>query len=329
MHNAASDVFVSVVAPLCNDAPIVDAFVRECYELLAEHYTNFEIILVDDGSLDETPRLLSVLISEVPCLRILSLSRGFGRETAILAGLESSIGDYAVVIVPEKDPLNLVPELVQRCRDGADVLVGIDNRRKDDGSIRRLLSHVFHWYCRRFMRMQLEGNADYRVLSRTAINALLQIKGRVRQLRYLTPLIGFKTERFEYTPISRSGRLMRSPLGDDIRSALGLIFASSIHPLRFASLLGLAASGINLLYLIYVVAIYLFKPHVAEGWTTLSLQQGGMFFLIFVILTLLSEYVSVVLKESHVRPTYFVARESQSNIVLRDPNRRNVVNVSK
>ena len=329
MHNAASDVFVSVIAPLCNDGPVVDAFVRESYDLLAEHYTNFEIILVDDGSVDETSLILSRLIAEVTCLRILGLSRSFGRETAILAGLESAIGDYVAVIVPETDPTGLLPDFIQRCRDGADVVVGINQQCEKQGLIRGLLSRLFHWYCRRFMKVDLEGNGDFRVLSRTAVNALLQIKDRVRQIRHLTTLIGFKTERVEYKGISRSGRQIRAPLGDEIRVALGLIFANSIHPLRFASLLGLAASGINLLYLCYVVAIYFFKSHVAEGWTTLSFQHGVMFFLIFVILTLLSEYVAIVLKESHVRPTYFVARESQSNVVLRDPNRRNVVDVSR
>lgn len=328
MHNTASDVFVSLVAPLCNESPIVESFVREAYALLAQHYANFEIILVDDGSVDETPLIFSRLISEVPCLRILSLSRSFGRQTAILAGLESSIGDYAAVVVPETDPLDLVPQIVQRCRDGSDVVVGIDRAPKEDGLTRRLLSRIFHWYCRRFMGMDIEGHGDFRVLSRAAINALLQIKDRVRQLRHLTTLIGFKTDRFDFSAISRSGRYVPSPLLDEIRSALGLILANSNHPLRFASLLGLTASGINLLYLLYVVAIYLFKSHVAEGWTTLSLQHGVMFFLIFVILTLLSEYVAMVLKESYVRPTYFIARETQSNIVLRDPDRRNVVDVS-
>jgi glycosyltransferase involved in cell wall biosynthesis len=328
MHNAASDVFVSLVAPLCNDEPIVESFVREAYDLLAQHYVNFEIVLVDDGSVDKTHLILARLISEVPCLRILSLSRGFGRQTAVLAGLEASIGDYVAVIVPENDPLDLVPQIVERCRDGADVVVGMDVGPKDDGFFRRLLARIFHSYCRRFMGMDVEGHGDYRVLSRAAINALVQIKDRVRQLRHLTTLIGFKTDRFEYRTISRSGRDVRPPLVGEIRSALSLIFANSILPLRFASLLGLAASGTNLLYLLYVVAIYFFKSHVAEGWTTLSLQQGGMFFLIFVILTLLSEYVAVVLKESHGRPSYFIARETQSNIVLRDPNRRNVVDVS-
>lgn len=328
MHNAASDVFVSLVAPLCNDAPIVESFVREAHDLLARNYANFEVILVDDGSVDETQLILARLISEVPCLRILTLSRSFGRQTAILAGLESSIGDYVAVAVPENDPLDLVPEIIQRCRDGADVVVGIDRGPKEDGPFRRLLARIFHWYCRRFLEIDVEGHGDYRVLSRTAINALLQIKDRVRQLRHLTTLIGFKIDRFDFTAISRSGRYAPSPLRDEISSALGLILANSIHPLRFASLLGLAASGINLLYLLYVVAIYLFKSHVAEGWTTLSLQQGAMFFLLFVILTLLSEYVALVLKESYGRPTYFVAREAQSNVVLRDPDRRNVVDAS-
>src|SRR5436305_13686804 len=129
--------------------------------------------------------------------------------------------------------------MIQRCRDGADVVVGIDRGVKEGGLIRRLLSRIFHWYSRRFMGMDVEGQGVFRVLSRAAINALLQIKDRVRQLRHLATLIGFKTDRFDFTSISGSGPLAPPPLLHESSSAIGLILANSNQPPRLASLRGL------------------------------------------------------------------------------------------
>jgi hypothetical protein len=107
-----------------------------------------------------------------------------------------------------------------------------------------------------------------------------------------------------------------------------MVVTSSAHPLRLLAGLGLLASGLNLLYMIYVVAIFFLKDQVAEGWTTLSLQASGMFFLVFLILTALCEYVGRILEESRDRPLYYVVEEKNSNVLIADAERRNVSKVS-
>lgn len=325
-----SDTFVSVIAPVRNRAADIAGFVGELAGVLRSSYDNYEILLVDDGSDDGTPERLRGLAGETECLRVLLLSRRFGREAAVLAGMESSIGDYVVVMLPECDPPALVPAMVEQCRRGTGLVIGRERELPPRSLAARAASRFFHWYCRRWLRLELHsGTSFYRVFSRAALNGVLQIKDRVRTLRYLTSIVGFKAEIFSYDAAWRSGGPEPRSFRQDFSDGINIVLASSRHPLRLATLLGLFASAVNLLYLGYVVAIYLFKRHVAEGWTTLSLQQGVMFFLLFLILTVLSEYVGLILAESQERPAYFVTGEIQSNRGLRDPHRHNVVTESQ
>lgn len=329
MNAPVSDTFVSVVASLHNDAQIVLPFVRELHALLEAHYVNYEIVLVDDGSTDRTALELSQVLETLGCLRVLRLSRSFGRDAALLAGMDSCIGDFIVLMSPETDPPALIPDLVQRCRAAGGVVVARPRNIGPQPLWAGITSAIFHEYCRRILKVDLQpGARTYFCLSRAALNAVLAVRSRVWHLRYLAGIVGFDSETVAYDRIARSGRALERSFVEDLSSGIGIVLSNSKHPLRLASLLGLMASGINLLYMGYVVVVYLLKRDVQPGWTTQSLQISVMFFLVFVILTVLSEYVALVLEESQRRPAYFLAAEMNSNVVLRDTNRRNVVTQS-
>jgi hypothetical protein len=167
------------------------------------------------------------------------------------------------------------------------------------------------------------------VFSRQAVNALTQIRDRYWQLRLLSASVGFRRFTFTYEPLHRSSRPPRPSLMDQFSEAVDIVIANSMHPLRFVSRLGLLAGFLNLLYLGYVVIIYLAKRDVAPGWTTLSFQHGVMFFLIFVILAVVCEYIGRILEGSRRRPLYFVYDEKSSSVQISDAMRRNVVRESK
>jgi glycosyltransferase involved in cell wall biosynthesis len=324
---ATSSYFVSAVARLHDDADILEPFLAGLARVLQERYENHEIVLVDDGSRDGTPQALRDLLRRIPSVRVLRLSRAFGRDIAITAGLESAIGDYVVTLEPRTDPVELVPELVERARTSGTVVCGIDREWASRPWSRRVGSRLFHSLLRRVLAIEVPERSTYlRVMPRQAVNALVQMRDKSRQFRALTPYIGFRWEPFQYAPRPRTRD--RVSLARDAEDAVGIIVSNSVRPLRLVSWLGLGASVLNLLYIGYVVLVSIFKRTVAEGWITLSLQHAGMFFLLFVILTVLTEYVGQTLLEARDRPLYYVREEMNSSVMTAGPDRRNVVNES-
>lgn len=324
---AKSDTFVSVVAALENDAPIVEAFLRETLQLLAIHYTHYEIVLVDDGSTDDTVGRVTQLLAQLPHLRLIRLSRRFGTDIALTSGLESAIGDYVVTLVPRTDPVALIPDLVEDCRQGKDMLFGVRSGAAEAPWLRRTATRLFYALAQRVFRIDLLRHATYyQVYSRQALNAMVRIKDKGRYLRLISAVLGYANRTFTYQPLRRG--VMERTWSESFALALGLLTAHSANPLRAVSIVGLIASGLNLLYAAYIVAIYVLKSHVAEGWTTLSLQTAGLFFWVLLILTVLSEYIGRILGELKDRPLYFTLEEKNSSVLSDAPERRNIVTAS-
>jgi glycosyltransferase involved in cell wall biosynthesis len=321
-----ADTFVSVVSPLSNDATIVEEFVREVMDMLRANYTNYELILVDDGSEDTTVGQVQRLLGEYECIRLLALSRSFGEEKAIAAGLDSAIGDFVVVMAPNTDPPGVVPTLVATVRAGQDVVFGVRQRFRREPLLTRLLARIFYWYGRRVMKLPLRENAShFRVMSRRTVNAIIQVRDRARYLRLLSLDVGFAHVGVPYDEIERNPQRPRRSLSARIAVSIDMIVANSVHPLRFITFLGVAGASLNILYVGYILIVYLAKADVAEGWTTLSLQSAGMFFLCFLVLTVLSEYVGHILAEVSSRPLYYVREEHNSPVPIAQSERRNVV----
>lgn len=327
---ARADLLVSVVMPLHEDAAILAEVVKETSALLAAAFTHHEIVLVAETSDAETLKVAEVLLKELPCLRLLQLSRAFGRATAILAGLETAIGDYVVTLVPETDSPSLIVEMVTRCRELDGTVNGVDARGMSGGPLRLGLKKIFHSFMRRAMKVELlPGSTDFHVFSRRMVNALMQFREGARNLRLMTSTVGYRTAAFPYTPLSRSGRSSRKGFFEELNDGIEMIVAHSVHPLRWFAWLGVGAGALNLLYMLYALVIYLFKTNVAPGWTTLSLENAVMFFLLFTILAVLCEYVGRVLESAQGRPLYFIGDEKNSSVLIMEGDRRNVVEKSE
>lgn len=320
------DLFVSVVAPLRDDADIVAAFVAETLAMLRAHYANYELVLVDDGSTDATVAVVTDLLGRHDGLRLIRLSRSFGSEIAISAGLESAIGDYVAVMLPDSDPPALVPQMVEQARAGAGIVFGIRRSRAGEPFLLRAGTAAFYWLCNRVFRLHFpRDSTHFRVLSRQAVNAILQIRDGLRYLRTLGAYVGYANESITYDLLARRARPRRKTLGEALRLAFSILVANSFQPLYLAVALGLLLTVANVCYLGYVVAVYLFKPHVAEGWTTQSLVMGGMFGALSLILTVIAAYLGRLLAESRDRPLYYVLDERTSALPLETAARRNVV----
>jgi glycosyltransferase involved in cell wall biosynthesis len=325
-----ADYFVSVVAPLRNDADIVEGYIDDVLGVLRREYENYELVLVDDGSTDDTAERVTRALKTHQCARLILLSRSFGRETALSAGLDSVIGDFIVVMLPDRDPPALIPQIVELCRSGPGVVCGVRADRQEDPLYLRVGSSIFYWYFNRVLKIDLPRNStDFRVFSRQALNAVIRIRDQFRYLRTFSAYVGYGTQTFTYSFAHRRMPPRTKSLAEGIRTAISMTVASSTRPLRWVSLLALGLSIASVLYMAYVLLVRLLASDVVLGWATLSLQMSAMFFVLFLILSMLCEYIGRLLAEVTDRPLYYVLEERNSSVMIADEERRNVVTDSE
>ena len=320
---------ISVVVPLQNDAKLISKMVDDLDRVMEASFRFFEIILVDDGSTDDTRQVVAGILKNKQRIRYQRLSRSFGRDICLSAGIESAIGDFVCTLNPRTDPVDILPQMIQQCRQLGGIIHGIAENPLPQNWIRGATGSLFRRYCRKHLGVEIKhGVSDLRVMSRQAVNALLQIREQSRYLRVLTLTLGYHQEFFPYRMIPRSEIVRQEGWRTELITAIDLLAANTRHPLRLVTMVGLLGAFLNLAYAGYVVVIYLSRNAVAEGWTTLSLQISGMFFLVCLILAVMSEYVGAILGEVRSRPLYFIADESNSSVLLEDTVRSSIVKES-
>ena len=328
-----SEHFVSVVIPSQNMAKRIVPAIEAVAATLSENYAFYEVVIVDDGSVDGTAQTIAPLFKTHEGLRLISLSKPHGVDVAISAGVDTAIGDFVVLFDPVSDPPEAIPELVSRSEKIGGIHYGVVRRSAFaelpiwPGNV---MSAVFRWYTRRYLGIDIQrGAALLRVFDRAAVNSFVQLRDRQRPLRLMSAHLGQPLHPYFYqvrgvSPFSRENL----SVFDKINLAFDILAASSTHPLRWVSRLGVVGALLNVFYALYVVAIYFFKAHVAEGWVTISAQNAGMFFLLFVLLAVLSEYVGKLLVETQDRPRYTVLDERNSSVLVDPTKRRNIATES-
>src|SRR4051812_43396459 len=245
-----NEALISVVAPLEGDTPeVVEAFVDETVAVLRNIVSHYEIILVDDGVPEATVARVRALLERYDFVRFLRLSRHFGEETAIAAGLDVAIGDYVIVMLPNMDPPALIPEFFERARTDADIVYGVRMHRKSEPLWYRAGAHAFYWYINSIVRAGIpEDSTQFRCMSRQVVNAIGQIRGPDQYLRLLTSYVGFRKQALPYAPINRTGAPPIRPKGEAVNLARALVMEHSTQPLRFVIWTGFAAAAIDLVW---------------------------------------------------------------------------------
>jgi len=314
-----ADSLISIVAPLEGDSPdAVEAFVEETIAILGGLVAHQEIVLVDDGAPEATVARVRAMLQRHDFLRFLRLSRHFGEETAITAGLDVAIGDYVVVMLPSMDPPALIPEFLERAAGGdADIVYGVRLHRDNEPSWYRTGARVFYWYMNSVAKLGIPPDStQFRCMSRQVVNALTQIRGPDQYLRMLTSYIGFRKQPLPYAPINRSGTPTVRPKSDAVDLARALIIDSTAHPLRLVLWAGVAVAVLNLLLVIL---------HSAVGEIAgVAFHEAVIFVVLALMLAAVGEYVGSLSQRLRDRPAYYVREEHTSSVLLRE-ERRNVV----
>ena len=326
MTAAALDVFISVVAPLHNDSDILSAFVEETILTLRRHYVHYELLLVDDGSTDQTLQVADALLARMDSVRLIRLSRSFGTEVAISAGLDAAIGDFIVVMMPDSDPPELIARMVEQSRQGAGVVFGIRASRAGEPVLLRMGAALFYGAGNRFFGLNIPRNSThFRVLSRQAVNAVVQIRDHNRYLRTLSAYVGYASQSVVYEPLHRRPIPRSKSVVEGAKLAIDIVVANSLQPLYLTVWFGLLVVGADAVLLAYVVGVNLIKQHVAEGWTTQSLMLVALLGTLGILVAIFAAYLARLLGENQDRPLYFVMEERQSAVGSSANDRMNVV----
>ena len=318
--------FISVLLPLHNDGDILSGFLDDLFPVLEEHYENYEVILVDDGSTDNTRQVIDENLRRFEGLRLLRLARHYGLEMAVGAGFDSVVGDIVVTMQVGQDPVDRLVDMVRRVRESQTVVFG-RLAAKEYGILERLGRLVFHWACRWLGGFNLpKRTTAFLGLNRTVLNTLVGINDRYRYLKTFAENFGREAEYLEYKRHLRRGWAPRRGLFASMQLAASVVVSFSIRPLRIINLVCLLATGFYLMYMAYILVIYFIKEKVAEGWVTLSMQNAVAFFVVSLVLLVIGEYLGRVLEESSARPRTMVIDDRASSVLIPGQHeRKNVV----
>ncbi len=296
---------LSVVAPVLDEAETIEIFYARVVGALES--LPFELVLVDDGSTDGTTEALSGLAAADERVRVITLSRNFGYQAAVAAGLDHARGDAVVTIDADlQDPPELIPALLDRWREGCAVVYAARRERRGEGRLKLLTARWFSGIFRRLAELDIPANVgDYRLLDRRAVDALRQMPERNRFLRGMTVWVGFTQSAIPYDREPRQHGQSRYRWRSLARISLDAISSFSHVPLQIATLMGFVVSGLAFLGIPYVIVNRLLGFYV-EGVSTLlfaMLLLGGIQ---LITLGIIGEYISRIYDEVKRRPLYVV-----------------------
>ena len=301
------DPLVSVVAPVFDEAATVGELHRRLTATLAP-LGRYELVLVDDGSTDGTWETLRALAQGDPHLRLLRLSRNFGHQIALSAGLDHARGDAIVSIDGDlQDPPEAIPALVECWRDGADVVFAVRQHREGETWFKLATAASFYKLINRVSSVDIPEQAgDFRLLSRRALDALLTMPERARYLRGMSSWIGFRQAEVEYAREARHAGKTKYPIRRMLHFAEDAVTSFSATPIRLVAALGFASVALCLVALAWSLYIRIFTDDTVAGWTSVIvvvLFIGGVQLL---SLGIIGQYVGRIFDEVKRRPLYFV-----------------------
>jgi glycosyltransferase involved in cell wall biosynthesis len=302
---------VSVIVPCYNEEQVIVETNQEIVATLAAiQGIDFEIIYVDDGSRDGTAEMLHAIQAADTRARVVLLSRNFGHQLAVSAGLEHAAGDAAVIIDADlQDPPSVIPEMIERWRDGYDVVYGVRGKRPGETAFKLWTAKAFYHLINRISEIEIPLDVgDFRLLDRKVVDVLLAMPERDRFLRGMVSWIGFRQVAVLYNRAPRRAGQSKYPLIKMLRFAVDSVISFSFAPLRLAIWVGFIALGASFVGIVYALAIRLYTTDWVKGWAsifTAVLFLGGVQ---LITLGIVGEYVGRIYAEVKLRPL-FVVRE--------------------
>ncbi|MBP2675173.1 MAG: glycosyl transferase family protein [Deltaproteobacteria bacterium] len=299
---------LSVVVPVFDEAETVDAFYERAKSALDPlSPMSYELVFVDDGSRDGSFEKLAGIADRDPRVRIVKLSRNFGHQNAVTAGIDAARGDAVVIIDADlQDPPEVIPGMIRKWREGFDVVYGVRETREGEKWMKRYTASLFYRVMKRVTRVEIPVDVgDFRLMSRRVVDNFNRIRERDRFIRGLVSWVGFRQAGVLYRRERRFAGETKYPLSKMIRFSMDGITSFSHAPLKIATWLGYGVSFIALLYTV-VIIFEKFMGMTVPGFASI---MAGMLFLggvQLICLGIMGEYVGRIFNETKGRPIYIL-----------------------
>ncbi len=310
--NAIPNRSISVVIPTYNEEGNIDKLIKELSETFLElQLSDYEIIFVDDGSVDGSLRKIKTHCEQNDKIRYISFSKNFGHQLALKAGLDHA--DKNAVLSMDADlqhPVELIPEMLSKWESGADVIYTkrID---KDLPWFKRISSKMFYRLVNSLSQVHLEeGIADFRLLDRRVVLALRDFKESNLFIRGIIPQLGFRQESIDYIPNPRFAGETKYSFSRMLRFALTGITSLSARPLYFSIYLGIFFAFLAFLYGIYALYIFAFSHEAVPGWTSIIASIMLIGGLQLIMIGIIGVYLGKVFAQSKQRPNYIIGEKN-------------------
>jgi len=301
---------LSVIIPCYNEEEIIGKTIKSLVKVCSSFKEiETEYIFVDDGSKDSTLKILKQNSQKNSNIKILSLSRNFGHQIALTAGIEHSSGDAVVIIDADlQDPPKLIEKMLEKWKIGFDVVYAKRKKRNGETKFKILTASFFYRLLSFLSDISIpQDTGDFRLISRRVCDILISMPERDRFVRGMVSWVGFKQTEVLYERQKRLAGETKYPFQKMIKLALDGIISFSTKPLRIATILGFFSAFLSLTGIFYAVILRLFSNTWVEGWTAIMIVMlflGGMQ---MIILGILGEYIGRVYNESKNRPLYILS----------------------
>jgi len=300
---------ISIVVPFLNEKENLPVLLERMIAVFAGRTEDWELLLVDDGSTDGSAEWAVGQTKANEHVRVLRLSRNFGHQLAITAGLDRADGDAVIVMDADlQDPPEVIPALIDKWQEGTDVVYAIRRSRSGETWLKKFLAASFYRVFRRLAKVNIPMDAgDFRLVDRCVVEVLKEMRELHRFMRGLTCWVGYRQGSVEYDRAARFAGETKYPVWKSARLAFDAITSFSASPLRWIAVLGLGVCLVAVLWVLYVMVQTVVNPGSMEpGWASIIAVMVFLGGVQLMSMGMLGQYVSRIFEEGKRRPLYLV-----------------------
>ncbi len=318
-----TDIKISVIAPMYNEEAVIELYLEKTIEVLSKNYSNYELILIDDGSIDHTVSRCMSYIKSNKNIRLISFSRNYGHEIASTAGLDHALGDYVILMDTDlQHPPELIPDMVKKAGEGFDVVCASRTNREHESWFKKITARLFYRLSREMTGFDLHSDTgNFRLLSRKVVDSLGKMKESNRHLIMMFAYVGYKTASISYHCPPRVAGKSKYNFRKLIILSLDSIVGFSSRPLRIMSCFSVMISIVMMVYAGFILMEKLFAhQQLADGIASVIFLTAGLFSILFLFLAIISEYIGRILIETKNRPLYNIKKEITHDSINNQPD---------